>query len=65
MAAVADAMRNSRAPMYFRPYDEVTALFDGLDLVEPGVVSAPLWHPEPGLRDVEPNEVCTGVGRKT
>ncbi|MFI5561615.1 SAM-dependent methyltransferase [Amycolatopsis japonica] len=64
MAAVTEAMKNSRDPMYFRPYAEVTALFDGLDLVEPGVVSAPLWHAEPGLRDVEPDDVYAGVGRK-
>ncbi|WP_410623876.1 SAM-dependent methyltransferase [Amycolatopsis sp. cmx-8-4] len=64
MAAVADAMRHSRDPMYFRPYSEVAALFDGLELVEPGVVSAPLWHPEPGIRDAEPDDVYAGVGRK-
>lgn len=64
MAAVADAMRHSRDPMYFRPHSEVAALFDGLELVEPGVVSAPLWHPEPGIRDAEPDDVYAGVGRK-
>jgi hypothetical protein len=64
MAAVTEAMKHSRDPMYFRPYDEVVALFDGLELVAPGVVSAPLWHPEPGLRDLEPDDVYAGVGRK-
>ncbi|RSN54380.1 hypothetical protein DMH01_36155 [Amycolatopsis sp. WAC 04182] len=64
MAAVTEAMKNSRDPMYFRPYADVAALFDGLELVEPGVVSAPLWHPEPGLRDIEPDDVYAGVGRK-
>ncbi|RSM55176.1 hypothetical protein DMH03_33915 [Amycolatopsis sp. WAC 01376] len=64
MAAVTDAMKNSRDPMYFRPYDEVVALFDGLELIDPGVVSAPLWRPEPGLRDIEPDDVYAGVGRK-
>lgn len=64
MAAVTEAMKNSRDPMYFRPYAEVAALFDGLELIDPGVVSAPLWHPEPGLRDIEPDDVYAGVGRK-
>ncbi|KFU78718.1 S-adenosyl methyltransferase [Amycolatopsis lurida] len=64
MAAVTEAMKNSRDPMYFRPYADVAALFDGLELVDPGVVSAPLWHPEPGLRDIEPDDVYAGVGRK-
>ncbi|OXM60949.1 SAM-dependent methyltransferase [Amycolatopsis vastitatis] len=65
MAAVTEAMKNSRDPMYFRPYAEVVALFDGLQLVGPGVVSAPLWHPEPGIRDIEPDDVYAGVARKT
>lgn len=65
MAAVADAMKNSRDPMYFRPHNEVVALFDGLELVEPGVVSAPLWQPDPGIRHAEPDDVYAGIGRKT
>lgn len=64
MAAVTEAMKNSRDPMYFRPYADVAALFDGLELIDPGVVSAPLWRPEPGLRDLEPDDVYAGVGRK-
>ncbi|MEV6644511.1 SAM-dependent methyltransferase [Amycolatopsis sp. NPDC051371] len=65
MAAVTDAMKHSRDPMYFRPHAEVVALFDGLELVEPGVVSAPLWRPESGIRDIAPDDVYAGVGRKT
>lgn len=64
MASVADAMRNSRDPMYFRPREEVVAMFDGLDLVDPGVVSAPHWRPEPGLTVDGPEDVYVGVGRK-
>ena len=62
MAAVVEAMRNSRDPMYFRTYDEVAAMFDGLDVVEPGVVSAQKWHPEPGA-DISQEGVYAGVGR--
>lgn len=68
MAAVADAMRHSRDPMYFRPLDEVLAMFDGLTLVEPGVVSAPLWRPELALAvdgaPAGPEDVYVGVGVK-
>jgi hypothetical protein len=64
MAAVADAMRNSRDPMYFRPREEVVALFDGFDLVEPGVVSAPHWRPDPDFAAGGPEDVYVGVGRK-
>lgn len=60
--AVVEAMRNSRDPMYFRRYDEVTALFDGLDVVEPGVVHAPDWRPDDA--DAPRQEgVYVGVGR--
>jgi hypothetical protein len=64
MSAVAAAMQHSRDPMYFRPYDEVVGLFDGFELVDPGVVTAPRWHPEPGLAEIGPDEVYVGVGRK-
>jgi hypothetical protein len=63
MAGVVEAMRNSRDPMYFRSYADVAALFDGLDVVEPGVVSAPLWHRDYG-DDVDQEGVYAGVGRK-
>lgn len=33
-------------PMRMRTADEVRALFDGLELLEPGVVRIPLWRPE-------------------
>ncbi|MGV9301844.1 SAM-dependent methyltransferase [Nonomuraea sp. NPDC004354] len=46
---------------------EVAALFDGLDLVEPGVVNLPEWRPDhPDLvpfKDVGPYFLC-GVARK-
>jgi hypothetical protein len=63
MAGVIEAMRGSRDPMYFRAYAEVASFFDGLELIEPGVVSAPLWHAEPG-DDTGQRGVYAGVGRK-
>ncbi|HWE90784.1 MAG TPA: SAM-dependent methyltransferase [Pseudonocardiaceae bacterium] len=63
MAAVVEAMRNSRDPMYFRGYADVAPLFDGLDLVPPGLVSAPAWRPEPDT-DTGQEGVYAGVGRK-
>ncbi|MGV9245771.1 SAM-dependent methyltransferase [Streptomyces sp. NPDC003710] len=46
---------------------EILALFEGVDLVEPGLVHVPLWRP--GRRDpvpANPSEyrVHAGVGRK-
>lgn len=64
MAQVVEAMKHSRDPMYFRSHDEVAALFEGFELVEPGLVSAPRWRPEPLARDPEQEGVYAGVGRK-
>ena len=33
-------------PYFLRPVDEITAYFDGLELLDPGVVSVPLWRPD-------------------
>ncbi|MEU9171699.1 SAM-dependent methyltransferase [Streptomyces sp. NPDC048420] len=44
-----DAYNKSGAvPYNLRTVDEITRYFDGLDLVEPGVVSVTQWRPEPG-----------------
>ena len=39
---------NSRAaaPYHLRRPDELASFFDGLDLVDPGVVPCPLWKPD-------------------
>ncbi|MEU3310539.1 SAM-dependent methyltransferase [Nocardiopsis sp. NPDC006832] len=53
------------AVYHLRTPERITALFDGLELVEPGVVSCPLWHPEPPEvgRAREMDEFC-GLARK-
>jgi O-methyltransferase involved in polyketide biosynthesis len=50
-------------PYHFRSPEEITRFFDGLELLEPGVVSAPLWRPAPGTTHTELDEFC-GVARK-
>ncbi|MDI3405287.1 SAM-dependent methyltransferase [Streptomyces cavernicola] len=50
-----------------RSREEFTSLFDGLDLVDPGVVWVPDWRPELAedeLRDGSPVPMYAGVGRK-
>jgi hypothetical protein len=37
----------SRSPVRLRTAAEVRDLFDGLTLVDPGVVAVPRWHPDP------------------
>ncbi|MFF5188142.1 SAM-dependent methyltransferase [Streptomyces sp. NPDC000345] len=59
-----DAYNETGAVPYFlRPVDEIEGYFEGLELVEPGVVSVPLWRPEPGTRPT-PVGQHGGVGRK-
>ncbi|WP_433443858.1 SAM-dependent methyltransferase [Nonomuraea sp. CA-141351] len=57
---------NERAafPYTLRSPEQLAGYFEGLELVEPGVVSTPLWRPPPGSQQ-QPliNAVC-GVGRK-
>jgi hypothetical protein len=58
----------SGIPSVARTRDEILRFFEGLELVEPGVVHSPLWRPE-GPDDVfldQPERalVFAGVGRK-
>ena len=54
-------------PIYLRSRAELTAQFDGLVLVEPGLVHLPLWHPDSPLAPGERPErfgALAGLGRK-
>jgi hypothetical protein len=59
------AFYNKRAEPKIRARSgaEVRALLDGLELVEPGLVSSPLWRPEPGTEPVE-TPLWAAVARK-
>jgi hypothetical protein len=67
--AVADAVtavyQRATAPFVLRDYRQVAALFDGWDVIEPGVVQVPLWRPDrtpPRLRDLATIGIYGGVG---
>jgi S-adenosyl methyltransferase len=49
-----------------RTTDEIAPYFDGLELVEPGLVRLPEWRPEPRLGPVDPASIWAvgGVGLK-
>ncbi|WP_053720040.1 SAM-dependent methyltransferase [Saccharothrix sp. NRRL B-16348] len=66
MAGVVAVMRQSPDPMFPRGHAEITALFDGFELVEPGVVPLPDWRPEEGSveEDADRAGIFAGVGRK-
>jgi len=57
---------NQAGVMYqLRTVEQIAAFFEGLELVEPGVVPAIIWRPEPGYTPGKGAEQATcGVGRK-
>jgi SAM-dependent methyltransferase len=66
---VAEAMghyNQTTASFQPRGYAAVLAFFDGLDLVDPGLVHVPLWRPDQGqdTRDDKPVAAYGGVGYK-
>ena len=65
-AVLQEQMRASLGRAQFRTMNQVRALFDGLKLVEPGLVIVPDWRPEPpAIRDHPVLEMaCVGVARK-
>jgi hypothetical protein len=70
MRRAADTVRESRSKdnLVYRTHAEVTALFDGYELIEPGVVGHALWRPG-GAGDIadraeDNTQVWAGVGRK-
>ena len=60
--------RRTSAPLHFRTRDQIESLFEGLELVEPGVVYVPLWRPEGGddllLDRPDRSANYAGAGRK-
>ncbi|WP_405694210.1 SAM-dependent methyltransferase [Streptomyces sp. NBC_01185] len=64
-AAVAFWNENGTPKLTQRTPGDVTRFFDGLELLEPGVVSCSRWRPEPGGEGL-PDEVAmfSGVARK-
>ena len=47
-----------------RPREVVAQFFEGLELLEPGVVKVTDWRPEPKLEEEGPTSLWGGVGRK-
>jgi hypothetical protein len=56
-----------KPPVTLRTPEQIARFFDGLELLEPGIVSTPRWRPNvAGIGDGDPREVdqFCGVGRK-
>ncbi|MEW2302128.1 SAM-dependent methyltransferase [Streptomyces sp. NPDC006655] len=50
-------------PYVLRSPTQLEAFYDGLELLEPGIVSCPLWRPAPESSP-EPTHIYGGIGRK-
>jgi hypothetical protein len=55
--------RSGGADYHLRTPEQIQGFFNGLDVVDPGVISTPLWRPEPGTNPTKLNVYC-GVARK-
>lgn len=67
MARAVEVFKTTQEPAHPRPYDQVMAMFDGFELVEPGLVYTAQWRPEsPDDIDGEPHRsnLYAAVGRK-
>ncbi|MGW0686833.1 SAM-dependent methyltransferase [Streptomyces sp. NPDC002754] len=65
--AVAGYNQQSVHTYHLRSPERIAAFFDGLDLVEPGVVHTSAWRPDPGAQRPEASAVeaaVCGVARK-
>jgi hypothetical protein len=59
--------RNATVPLVLRTREQVSGFFDGFDLLEPGLVQAPLWRPDgrrPHQKDLVKMGAYAGIGRK-
>jgi SAM-dependent methyltransferase len=64
LAGIEHVYERSTSPSRPRSRDEIARFFDGLDLVEPGVVRPGLWRPGSGQEPVT-HFMYAGVGTKT
>ncbi|MEV8093859.1 SAM-dependent methyltransferase [Kitasatospora sp. NPDC085879] len=57
--------RNATAQLSMRTREQVLRFFDGLELLEPGLVTAPLWRPDTATSATDAEVgIWAGVGRK-
>ncbi|WP_026404514.1 SAM-dependent methyltransferase [Actinomadura rifamycini] len=57
--------RSAEPPYVLRTPDQLAGFFEGMELLPPGVVSCPLWHPRPAdIGTVEEIDEFCGVARK-
>ncbi|WP_331771626.1 SAM-dependent methyltransferase (plasmid) [Embleya sp. NBC_00888] len=66
-AVIEEVLHSAHNTGRFRSREEIAGFFDGLDLVEPGLVNLPLWRPEERVPDPLPVSgtlLLGGIARK-
>jgi len=62
---VRQLLQQSPTSLHLRTREQVARLLTGLDLVEPGIVPATDWHPDPSGSESEPwPSLLAAVGRR-
>lgn len=56
--------QSGATPYYLRSPEQIARFFEGLVLVQPGVLPVSRWRPEPGPFPISNSEAYGGVGRK-
>jgi O-methyltransferase involved in polyketide biosynthesis len=56
--------RSGAVPYHLRSPEQIAGFFEGLELVEPGLVSCPRWRPDAADGPPEELDAFGGVGRK-
>ncbi|GAA3436620.1 hypothetical protein GCM10018954_062290 [Kutzneria kofuensis] len=67
MAKAVDVFSHSAEPIHPRSHAQITAMFSGFDLVEPGVVFTANWRPQSAADlgdDPDHSGIYAGVARK-
>ncbi|WP_052850440.1 SAM-dependent methyltransferase [Streptomyces avicenniae] len=63
IAAQDDYNDTGAVPYILRSPEQITSFFDGLDLLDPGVVPMPEWRPDVAVGDYPPSVGMGGVAR--
>jgi SAM-dependent methyltransferase len=60
---VVEVYKNATSPIMFRSRQEITGLFDGFELTDPGITRPWQWRPEYGVAGPQTDWLLAGVAR--
>jgi hypothetical protein len=58
---VAELYESTPTSIHLRDEHQVRRMFDGFELIEPGITTVTLWHPEPAEQDDPPQDAMLAV----